>query len=81
MGKNQRNSDLQLFISVSFWQFDNKRNKKSMLNVVKPWSSFKDISAKKGYFREQILKTPSETALFYKSVHESADAQFQRKEM
>ena len=44
------------------------------------WSLLTEISAKKGCFREQFLKTPSETALFARILLESAYAQSQTKQ-
>ena len=49
-------------------------------NNLNAWSRFKDSCVKKGCFREQFLKTTSETALFWRILHELDDDYFQIKQ-
>ena len=80
MAKNQRNTEPQPLILFNYISCNNKRKENKFERVLDPWSWVKDISLKKGCFRDQFLKTPSETALFGRTVNESYGSQIQIKE-
>ena len=74
MVKRQRNTKPQPFKFIRIVIFVSIKKKNHLKMSLIPEADSKIFMQKKGCFREQLQKTPSETALFCRSLCESVDA-------